>query len=839
MSDNKSPVVKLYEYCQSKSNNISLSDLKFEYEIKPKGKFNCIIIINGETFKKDDLSCNSKREAKNQIADYTYKKLIERDNKSALEDNRNPVIKLNEYCQDKNTKINLSDIEFLYDINTDGSFNCKIKINDQIYDQKLKCKSKKAAKNAIAEHVYSCLISLDKKNNIFNEKVLEQLSYNNIKVVDLFIHTMECENNKFICIIEFDKIKNKTFMAIEPRTKEKLNEDFLNFLKDEDEFIYKGNNPDNEVKELNFDYYIGLFKITYTFIIEKGKKHTKCRCEILGIVVGEEKIQKSENENDEQIKTLITKTKNRATITLRTFSEQNFNESIYPKYQNDLEIEINGLKMIDIISDILKKLNNNEIRSNNYIQNIAQNFISSSSKKEEKRHLNDINNIITEIMNEFKRKENLAGGYLIKKINNYEVWNIINYEIILYVEFKIEYIQYCYNTIKEKLVEHYEDKIMEKEFDEKSRNIRLRLINGSTFLIYVGTSIYDELLSKYVTPFYNCLDIERKYIQFVILWSNLVLYDFPKNKSVIIIKDDGSEDSENLSSFYLKEQERIFTTLALYSWDYMSKNINKNDKRKTKNLYIYSLTLLVKMIIHYRDLRIKWDEKKDMKFPYLIDPVSNRNLITSNNRFIWETYRKYYSKLISEKNKINLLPDEEEEEESSDNSSDDETQRKNNSENNENNNMLKIYFVPHVTNPQTFEVIKKVYFNIIEDEEITVKTSLYHIPDILPKKNKELLNIVFNSLQSFLLLNIYNIKNSIQIQNLNNEKNDEKFKELNNKLKGELFDGIPKFFKILNKNITIKLLNERKSRNRSSEINKLYFILGNNNNVSIDILVEI
>jgi len=31
MVDNKSPVVKLYEYCQNKANNLSLSDLKFEY----------------------------------------------------------------------------------------------------------------------------------------------------------------------------------------------------------------------------------------------------------------------------------------------------------------------------------------------------------------------------------------------------------------------------------------------------------------------------------------------------------------------------------------------------------------------------------------------------------------------------------------------------------------------------------------------------------------------------------------------------------------------------------------------------------------------------------------
>ena len=53
------------------------------------------------------------------------------------------------------------------------------------------------------------------------------------------------------------------------------------------------------------------------------------------------------------------------------------------------------------------------------------------------------------------------------------------------------------------------------EFNEKSLNIQIKLINGSTFSIYVGTNIGGELMSKYKTPFYNCSKEERKYIQAV------------------------------------------------------------------------------------------------------------------------------------------------------------------------------------------------------------------------------------------------------------------------------------------------------------------------------------
>jgi len=172
-------------------------------------------------------------------------------------------------------------------MNNDGTFNCIIKINDKEYNNNLKCKTKKEAKNGIAEFVYKSLISSDQKyikikiyifnkifqnvlikiiyirNNIFNEKVTKLLTYNNIQTVDLFVDTMECEQNKYICIIEFPNIKNhannKAFLAIEPKTKEELNENIFKFLKEELDLICKDNNTDNEGK-MNIYYINKIFE---------------------------------------------------------------------------------------------------------------------------------------------------------------------------------------------------------------------------------------------------------------------------------------------------------------------------------------------------------------------------------------------------------------------------------------------------------------------------------------------------------------------------------------------------------------------------------------------------
>ena len=225
-------------------------------------------------------------------------------------------------------------------------------------------------------------------------------------------------------------------------------------------------------------------------------------------------------------------------------------EKAFYLYKNEIKLRVDKEIYNAAITD-------DDSRYNIYIQNIAQNFTSTNSKKEEKKYLNEINSKLTEIMNNIKKKNKHNGSYLIKKINNYEVWNLINYEIVLFIEFKIEYIDQCFDAILSKLKEYYNNFIMELDYDEEVKHIRLRLKNGCTFSIYIGSNIYDKLLTKYIIPFKGCLDIERKYIQFVILWSNLVLYQ------------DFNSEKDHIN--YLSEQERIFTTLALFSWDYVSK----------------------------------------------------------------------------------------------------------------------------------------------------------------------------------------------------------------------------------------------------------------------------
>ncbi|MCR4555434.1 MAG: ankyrin repeat domain-containing protein, partial [Alphaproteobacteria bacterium] len=159
----ESPVVRLYKYCVDKSNNLSLSDLKFEYKIKPKGKFSCFITIdrgngNDKEVYDNGKSYNSKKEARKKIADYTLCKLMENEG-LPVPDNRGPVKKLDDYCLDKSTPINLSDITYIYDKYADGTCNCKIKLKDEIFDLNLRCKTETEAKRIIAEHVYNLLVA--------------------------------------------------------------------------------------------------------------------------------------------------------------------------------------------------------------------------------------------------------------------------------------------------------------------------------------------------------------------------------------------------------------------------------------------------------------------------------------------------------------------------------------------------------------------------------------------------------------------------------------------------------------------------------------------------------
>ena len=75
-TDGKSPFARLCKYCQN-SNNLSLSDLKIDFEIKPKGKFRCIITIKDNVYD-DGEDHKSKQEAKDATADYTLSKLMEK-----------------------------------------------------------------------------------------------------------------------------------------------------------------------------------------------------------------------------------------------------------------------------------------------------------------------------------------------------------------------------------------------------------------------------------------------------------------------------------------------------------------------------------------------------------------------------------------------------------------------------------------------------------------------------------------------------------------------------------------------------------------------------------------
>ena len=83
----------------------------------------------------------------------------------------NNIKLLYDYCQHKG--INLSNLNFKYEINKEGYWNCKVTINGETYDENLGHKSKKGAKNEIAGYVYDELVKRDgypqatkRKNNI-------------------------------------------------------------------------------------------------------------------------------------------------------------------------------------------------------------------------------------------------------------------------------------------------------------------------------------------------------------------------------------------------------------------------------------------------------------------------------------------------------------------------------------------------------------------------------------------------------------------------------------------------------------------------------------------------
>ena len=167
----KSPVVRLYEYCQRK--NLSL---KFGYK-ENKEKFRCVITINGNEYNDGEYH-NSKREAQNATADYTLRKLMENNGSPAPDkDNRDPTVKLRDYCLDKSTSIDVSDITYIYDAYADDTFNCKIQLKDKIFDLSLHCKSKEEAKKKIAEHVYKILTNQTKSNETSRQGLFSEENY--------------------------------------------------------------------------------------------------------------------------------------------------------------------------------------------------------------------------------------------------------------------------------------------------------------------------------------------------------------------------------------------------------------------------------------------------------------------------------------------------------------------------------------------------------------------------------------------------------------------------------------------------------------------------------------
>ncbi|MCR4555511.1 MAG: hypothetical protein K5766_01730 [Alphaproteobacteria bacterium] len=156
-TDGKSPVVRLFEYCQGKNLSLELGYKKNE------GKFGCFITIDRGNGNDGDVydngeSYNTKTEAKNKTADYTLRKLMEKKGLPAP-DNRGPVKKLNDYCLDKSTSIDVSDITYIYYKYADGTCNCKIQLKDEIFDLNLRCKTETEAKRIIAEYVYNMLVA--------------------------------------------------------------------------------------------------------------------------------------------------------------------------------------------------------------------------------------------------------------------------------------------------------------------------------------------------------------------------------------------------------------------------------------------------------------------------------------------------------------------------------------------------------------------------------------------------------------------------------------------------------------------------------------------------------
>jgi len=118
-------------------------------------------------------------------------------------------------------------------MDTDGLFNCKVIIKKKkIFNQHLKCKTKKESKAIVSEYVYNYLTGNIKPSFEFSEEVLKELKSKGIQVEDLDIEIQDIGYNTYICLINFKKM-NKTFMVMEPKSFEEINIDLLKYLKKE------------------------------------------------------------------------------------------------------------------------------------------------------------------------------------------------------------------------------------------------------------------------------------------------------------------------------------------------------------------------------------------------------------------------------------------------------------------------------------------------------------------------------------------------------------------------------------------------------------------------------
>ncbi|MCR4556115.1 MAG: hypothetical protein K5766_04880 [Alphaproteobacteria bacterium] len=131
----ESPIDILNSHC--KAHGLSL---KFEYGVLSGKEWNCTVIINDKKYKIDFQKCENKEAAKCETAENVCKIL----GLSAQD-------RLGKYFQNNKIPAKLSDVVFLYDINKDGTFICKIKIKDKVYERNMGSKGKKDAKNQIIE----------------------------------------------------------------------------------------------------------------------------------------------------------------------------------------------------------------------------------------------------------------------------------------------------------------------------------------------------------------------------------------------------------------------------------------------------------------------------------------------------------------------------------------------------------------------------------------------------------------------------------------------------------------------------------------------------------------